>query len=239
MPIAFVSLQCGCTTELLSVGRSCTAEPQRRAACLGEPSQVKTGRWANLNMTTIATLPSFGWTKEQVAEWNDGAKEILFEFWQQPADESKVRKLIPKPVAKPAGAAKGTEPTDSADWQTKKRRDLPFVTKRSPTTVNGAKAREWIAAQVERPSSRETHVRFGISMAHAAELITRKFGRARTGANANAARGWVETQEQRPTIDNLMQRFKIGRATASTILSEKFGDGRKLSRTYNKPQANQ
>jgi len=115
------------------------------------------------------------------------------------------------------------QPLGECMSETKRRRNLPLMTARG-ASVNGAKAREWIAAQAERPSSREVASRFGLAQAHCTELIARKFGRARIRGNVEEARQWLKTQDLRPTKETVMKRFKVGSGTVVKLLTERYGD---------------
>lgn len=155
-----------------------------------------------------------GWTKDQIAEWNNEALAAFIDMLQ--SRETQPRKPASRRVIKAAESSK------------RRRNPTGETALRAARTASpaGERARAYIKSCEERPDPTTLAKQFGLSRLHCSELIRRywgmKYSKQQTG-NIAQARAWVATLTVRPKQMDVVGKFHMGRATASRIIAEKFG----------------
>lgn len=191
-------------------------------------------------MTTTATLPSFGWTKEQIVDWNEGAAEALRDYLISRAKGKAQAEPVAavQPVAKAARAKPKAKPVSTEP----KRKRGQRITHPTGYFIKGnvREATQYVE-QVHksgqaRPVTGYIAQTYGVSTATARHIVRKFYGISHTfGAVECSARAEPRRQEarrhlkgctHRPTVKEIAQQFHISRINAAELIRAQFGSAR-------------
>jgi len=199
---------------------------------------------------TTATLPSFGWTKEQIVDWNEGALEALRDHLTSrarlPASAQVITQAVTKPVKTAVSKTKRLRQSQeridvsSRKGEAPRRGHVSGNLLGSRISERTQKATAYIIEQKKSGQLRPTVLAiiktFGVSDSWARQCIAEHYGPssysgaaehiARAEPRREEVRKHLRTLTYRPRVVDIAQQFHVSRRHAAVLIRSQFGSAR-------------